>query len=73
MHDALNEFLVDKLDVHQHGFAKIRSILTNLTHYVDYFSCNLDGIKKSPSNRSTLILSVRGDPQLMFKFFSKNK
>lgn len=42
MHDALQEFFVDKLDVHQHGFIKNKSTLTNLTHYVDYITRILD-------------------------------
>lgn len=41
VHDKLQEFLTDKLDVHQHGFIKHKSTLTNLTHYI-YISRNLD-------------------------------
>lgn len=42
VHDELQDFLVEKLDIHQHGFIKNRSTLTNLTHYVDYITTNLD-------------------------------
>lgn len=42
VHDKLQEYFVDKLDVHQHGFIKNKSTLTNLSHYVNYVSSNLD-------------------------------
>lgn len=42
VHEQLQQFFVGKLDVHQHGFIKKKSTLSNLSHYVDYISCNLD-------------------------------
>lgn len=42
VHDSLQHFFVDRLDVNQHGFVKNKSTLTNLSQYVEYISSNLD-------------------------------
>lgn len=42
VHDNIYDHILPFLDPNQHGFVKQKSTLTNLSHYTDYISLNMD-------------------------------